>query len=119
MYIVYICLSQVLFFDWSVVVRSLTLTQAIACFQSSVSISPHLYQPHYNIAAASEKVEIIHMITLHLNNNTISFLSSLLFTQIGNLNNSYRSVKKSLELFPEHSDSAELMKQLQQHFAAL
>lgn len=34
-------------------------SQAIACFQSSVSISPHLYQPHYNIAAAAEKVCVL------------------------------------------------------------
>ncbi|CAI8055518.1 Tetratricopeptide repeat protein 8 [Geodia barretti] len=67
--------------------------QAMTCFQSSASISPHLYQPHYNLAAASEKT--------------------------GNLHSSYSCVKKSLEVFPEHLDSAELMKQLQQHFAAL
>lgn len=44
---------------------------------------------------------------------------SHLLTQIGNLQSSYTSVKRALETFPEHFDSKELMKQLEQHFAAL
>jgi len=39
--------------------------------------------------------------------------------QVGNLQNSYNAVQKSLEAFPSHTDSKELMKQLEQHFAAL
>ena len=39
--------------------------------------------------------------------------------QVGNLQNSYNAVQKSLEVFPGHMDSKELMKQLEQHFAAL
>ena len=39
--------------------------------------------------------------------------------QVGNLQNSYNAVQKSLEAFPGHTDSKELMKQLEQHFAAL
>lgn len=67
--------------------------QALACFQSSCHLAPHLYEPHYNTATASEKV--------------------------GNLQTSYRSAKHSLEVFPEHVDSQELIRQLEHHFAAV
>ena len=39
--------------------------------------------------------------------------------QVGNLQSSYKSAKKSLEVFPEHVDSKELLKTLEQHFVAL
>ena len=33
-----------------------TLPKALACFRSSAQLAPHLYEPHYNMATASEKV---------------------------------------------------------------
>lgn len=67
--------------------------QALSCFEASSRLSPHLYEPHYNTAMVSERV--------------------------GNLQTSYHSAKKSLAAFPGHIDSKELMKQLEEHFAAL
>lgn len=67
--------------------------QALACFKSSAQLAPHFYEPHYNMATASEK--------------------------IGNLHDSYHYATKSAEVFPDHLDTVELMKQLKQHFAAL
>ena len=48
-----------------------------------------------------------------------SLYLAVFFIQIGNLQNSYKSVQTSLAAFPEHNDSKELLKQLEQHFAAL
>jgi tetratricopeptide repeat protein 8 len=67
--------------------------KALACYQSSLRLSPHLYEPHYNIALASQK--------------------------IGRLQDSYKAAKLSLEAYPDHIETQELLKQLHQHFAAL
>jgi hypothetical protein len=37
----------------------------------------------------------------------------------GDLQEAYRLVRKSLELFPDHTDSKELLETLQTHFDAL
>ena len=50
---------------------------------------------------------------------TIVFTILLCNSQIGRLQESYTSVKHSLDTYPDHFDSQELLKQLQQHFAAL
>ena len=56
------------------------------------------------------------LLSLHLSPS----LSPLHSTpQVGNLQNSYKSVQKSLHAFPDHIDSQELLSQLKQHFAAL
>ena len=39
--------------------------------------------------------------------------------QIGHLQDSYTSVKQSLNSYPEHIDSKELLKDLEHHFSAL
>ncbi|XP_003383822.3 PREDICTED: tetratricopeptide repeat protein 8-like [Amphimedon queenslandica] len=67
--------------------------KSLACYNVSVQLAPHLYEPHYNIALASQK--------------------------IGCLHKSYKAVKKSLEVYPDHIESQELLKQIQQHFEAL
>lgn len=38
------------------------LLQALACYISSSRLSSHLYEPHYNIALASQKVHLLHYV---------------------------------------------------------
>lgn len=50
-----------------------------------------------------------------------SLLTSCLrvFVQIGDLQSSYTAAQKSEDAFPEHVDTQQLLKLLQEHFAAL
>ena len=50
----------------------------------------------------------------HLN---IVVMSAL--PQAGDIQTSYQSVKKSLEIFPEHLDSKELFKKIRERFEAI
>lgn len=67
--------------------------QARAYFLSAITINNELYEAHYNLALLSEGQ--------------------------GDLNTGYREVKKSLEAFPEHIDSKNLLAQLRQYFTLL
>ena len=100
------------------VIVHMFIPQALACFQSSCRLGPLLYEPQYNIATSWGKVSIgltkFHFPRVHQTNMKLNFAM-----QVGNLQNSYNAVQKSLEAFPGHTDSKELMKQLEQHFAAL
>ncbi|KAG7168174.1 Tetratricopeptide repeat protein 8-like [Homarus americanus] len=64
-----------------------------AFFMTAASLSPHMFQPHYNHAKLSHKV--------------------------GDLQTSYIIVQKALSLFPAHVDSKELLKTLETHFQTL
>lgn len=63
---------------------------AKAFFQSSYNISPFIYEPHYN--------------------------SALLADKMGDIQASYNEVRKSLQVFSNHSDSKSLLCTMQQHF---
>uniref|UniRef100_A0A2K6SNX4 Tetratricopeptide repeat domain 8 n=1 Tax=Saimiri boliviensis boliviensis TaxID=39432 RepID=A0A2K6SNX4_SAIBB len=67
--------------------------QARALLQTASSLSPHMYEPHFNFATISDK--------------------------IGDLQRSYVAAQKSEAAFPEHVDTQHLIKQLRQHFAML
>ena len=67
--------------------------QARAFFQTAASLSPNMWECHYNFAVLSEKV--------------------------GDLQSSYVLVQKSLENFPRHADSKDLLAQLARHFQHL
>ncbi|KAL7638214.1 UNVERIFIED_CONTAM: hypothetical protein RMT77_011839 [Armadillidium vulgare] len=69
------------------------LETARAFFMTASSLAPHLFQSFYNHAFLANKT--------------------------GDLQTSYVVIKKSLEVFPEHHDSKELLKSLQSHFHAL
>lgn len=67
--------------------------QARGLLQTAAALALHMYEPHYNFAALSDKV--------------------------GDLQSSYVAAQKSATAFPEHVDTQQLIKQLQQHFAML
>uniref|UniRef100_A0A667YN40 Tetratricopeptide repeat domain 8 n=1 Tax=Myripristis murdjan TaxID=586833 RepID=A0A667YN40_9TELE len=67
--------------------------QSKAFLQTAASLAPHMYEPHFNLSTLSEK--------------------------IGDLQSSYTAAQKSEDAFPEHVDTQQLLKQLQQHFASL
>ena len=67
--------------------------QARAYFMSAISINQELYEAHFNLAMLSEGQ--------------------------GDLNTSYKEVKRSLEAFAEHVDSKHLLNQLRQYFTLL
>ncbi|KAM9788103.1 tetratricopeptide repeat protein 8 isoform 1-T1 [Syngnathus typhle] len=67
--------------------------QSKAFLQTAATLSPHMYEPHYNLSILSEK--------------------------IGDLQTSYMAAQKSEDAFPEHVDTQQLLVQLRQHFAAL
>ena len=67
--------------------------QARAYFMSAITINQELYEAHYNLAILSEGQ--------------------------GDLNTSFKEVRKSLEAFPEHVDSKNLLAQLRQYFTLL
>ncbi|XP_030069627.1 tetratricopeptide repeat protein 8 isoform X2 [Microcaecilia unicolor] len=69
------------------------IEQARALLQTASSLAPHMYEPHYNFAALSNKV--------------------------GDLQSSYIAAKKSEAAFPSHADTRQLIQQLKQHFAML
>ena len=67
--------------------------QARAFFQTAANLAPHMWECHYNCATLSEKT--------------------------GDLQSSYVLVQKSLENFPGHADSKDLLAQLARHFQHL
>ncbi|XP_076816931.1 tetratricopeptide repeat protein 8-like [Clavelina lepadiformis] len=67
--------------------------RAKALFRSSAELNPLAYEPHYNQATLSES--------------------------LGDLQTSYSSVLKSVEAFPDHVDSKNLLVKLKEHFASL
>ena len=67
--------------------------QSRAFFQASFNLAPMMFEPHFNFANLSDKV--------------------------GDLQSSFTSIKRSVDAFPDHSDSKELFKVLKQHFAML
>ena len=67
--------------------------QARAFLQTAASLAPHMWECNYNYAALAEKT--------------------------GDLQSSYVLVQRSLENFPQHSDSRELLAQLARHFQHL
>ncbi|XP_056666538.1 tetratricopeptide repeat protein 8 isoform X3 [Monodelphis domestica] len=69
------------------------IEQARALLQTASSLAPHMYEPHFNFAALSDK--------------------------IGDLQRSYVAAQKSEAAFPDHIDTQHLIKQLKQHFAML
>nr|XP_033809100.1 tetratricopeptide repeat protein 8 isoform X1 [Geotrypetes seraphini] len=73
--------------------RKNNIEQARALLQTASNLAPHMYEPHYNFAALSDKV--------------------------GDLQSSYIAAKKSETAFPSHADTQRLIQQLKQHFAVL
>uniref|UniRef100_A0A672L514 Uncharacterized protein n=1 Tax=Sinocyclocheilus grahami TaxID=75366 RepID=A0A672L514_SINGR len=69
------------------------IEQAKAFLQTAASLSPHMYEPHFNFATLSDKV--------------------------GDLQSSYMAAQKSEDAFPEHVDTQQILKNLRQHFATL
>ena len=67
--------------------------QARAFFQTAANLSPHMWECHFNYSTLAEKT--------------------------GDLQGSYVLVQKSLENFPQHSDSRDLLSQLARHFQHL
>ncbi|XP_063058434.1 tetratricopeptide repeat protein 8 [Engraulis encrasicolus] len=74
-------------------IRKGHVEQSKAFLQTAASLSPHLYEPHFNLATLTEK--------------------------IGDLQSSYASALKAEESFPEHVDTQQVLKSLRQHFAEL
>ncbi|KAI0220196.1 Tetratricopeptide repeat protein 8 [Lamellibrachia satsuma] len=69
------------------------IEQARAFFQAAFNLAPHMFEPHYNFASMSES--------------------------IGDLQSSFNAASRALEAFPEHADSKELLRALQQQFSML
>ena len=59
-------------------------------FATAAKIGPHMFEPAFNTAHLADKT--------------------------GDLQTAYVVVQKALKNFPDHSDSNELLKQLQKHF---
>lgn len=66
---------------------------ARAFFATAAKIGPHMFEPAFNTAHLADKT--------------------------GDLQTAYVVVQKALKNFPDHSDSNELLKQLQKHFSVL
>jgi tetratricopeptide repeat protein 8 len=66
---------------------------ARAFFATAAKIGPHMFEPAFNTAHLADKT--------------------------GDLQTAYVVVQKALKNFPEHSDSNDLLKQLQKHFSVL
>ncbi|XP_071963658.1 tetratricopeptide repeat protein 8-like [Antedon mediterranea] len=69
------------------------IEQARAFFQSAQSLSPHMFEPHFNYASLCD--------------------------QIGDLQSSYNSAQRAVSAYNDHCDSKDLLKQLKKHFALL
>ncbi|KAI7804324.1 tetratricopeptide repeat protein 8 isoform X2 [Triplophysa rosa] len=69
------------------------IEQAKAFLQTAASLSPHMYEPHFNYATLSDK--------------------------LGDLQSSYMAAQKSEDAFPEHVDTQQILKNLRQHFSTL
>ena len=70
-----------------------SFTKARASFLAAEKLAPHLFEPLYNTAILASKT--------------------------GDYQESYAKVKKSLDVFPDHRDSKDLLKQLEKHFTTL
>ena len=66
--------------------------QAKSYLLESASLNPRTYEPHFNLALLSHKV--------------------------GDLQSSYKAVNRSIEAFPGHSDSKELLRIIESHFTS-
>jgi tetratricopeptide repeat protein 8 len=64
--------------------------QAVAFFQTSTTIAPHMFEPLYNQAKIADS--------------------------LGDLQNSYVIVQKALSNYPEHADSKQLFAKLKKYF---
>ena len=73
--------------------RKGNVDQARSNFYTASRLAPHMFEPYFN--------------------------GALLAFKLGDFQESFELVSKSLEAFPDHSDSAELMRQLKQHFSML
>ena len=73
--------------------RKGNVEQAKSNFQNAARMANFLFEPCYNAA--------------------------LLMLKKGEFQESYQMIKSSLDIFPEHVDSKELLKSLNQHFSAL
>lgn len=67
--------------------------QARAFFQAAQGLAPHMFEAHYNFGALAD--------------------------QVGDLQSSYNAIKKSVEAYPDHADSKDLLMQLKKHFSVL
>ena len=74
-------------------VRQANDSTALSHFQSAQKLAPHAYEAWYNGALVSLRT--------------------------GNLEDCYRQAQCALEAFPDHSDTQDLLKQLQSQFNAL
>ena len=81
--------------------------QAKSLIQSAMTLGFYTFEPFYNYALLSFEVKIDfsqnYTGTLHCYTHRF---------QLGDHQSSYSACMKSLELFPEHADSQELMKKL-------
>ena len=66
--------------------------QARSYLLESSALNPRTYEPHFNLALLSDKA--------------------------GDLQSSYKAVNKSLEAYPDHSDSKELLRAIESHFTS-
>ena len=73
--------------------RKGNLEQARANFTTAARLGPHLFEPFFN--------------------------GALLAFKLGDFQESYHLATKSQQAFPNHTDTAELMKQLKSHFTTL
>lgn len=64
-----------------------------AFFQAATSINPAMFESHYNYATLAER--------------------------LGDLQTSYQAAKRSLDNFPNHADTKDLIKSLDEHFSTL
>jgi len=71
--------------------RKHNVEQARSNFLHSIQLNPHVFEPVFNAA--------------------------LLAYKLGEFQESYQLVEKSLDIFPGHAESAELMRLLQDHFS--
>eukprot|EP00795_Rhopilema_esculentum_P003046 gene3046-1324_t len=67
--------------------------QAKSFFKSAIQLSDQMYEPQYNLAHLSEKM--------------------------GDVQTSFKSVEKSVEIYPEHCEGKDLLKQLKEHLASV
>eukprot|EP00659_Diplonema_papillatum_P018517 gene18517-28581_t len=73
--------------------RKQNVDQARSNFQTASRLNPHIHEPLFN--------------------------GGLLAFKLGDFQEAYTLTMKSLEQFPEHTESLELCKQLRQHFTAI
>lgn len=69
------------------------IDQAASNFETSYKLAPHMFEPFFNAALVAFK--------------------------LGDCQDSFDNAQKSIEAFPDHTDSKELIKQLKKHFTML